>query len=78
VDAERQATAIADQVLALVGVGCTNRRIAEALFISPKAASVHVTPILDTLGRSSRVEAALFAARAGIGGDAGGSGPRAG
>ena len=53
------------EVLALVSAGRTNREIGETLFISEKTASVHVTHILDKLGVSSRVEAALLAARAG-------------
>ena len=53
------------EVLALVADGRTNREIGEALFISTKTASVHVTHILDKLGVSSRTEAALLAARAG-------------
>jgi DNA-binding CsgD family transcriptional regulator len=57
------------EVLALVAAGRTNREIGESLFISPKTASVHVTHILDKLGVSSRVEAALAASRAGIGVD---------
>ena len=54
------------EVLALVAEGRTNRQIGEALFISAKTASVHVTHILVKLGVSSRTEAALLAARAGI------------
>ena len=54
------------EVLSLVGEGRTNREIADRLFISEKTASVHVTHILDKLGVSSRVEAALVAARAGL------------
>jgi DNA-binding CsgD family transcriptional regulator len=54
------------EVLALVADGRTNAQIGEALFISDKTASVHVTHILDKLGVSSRVEAALAAVRAGI------------
>ena len=54
------------EVLALVAEGRTNREIGEALFISDKTASVHVTHILTKLGVSSRTEAALVAARAGI------------
>ena len=53
------------EVLALLAEGRTNREIADRLFISEKTASVHVTHILDKLGVSSRVEAALVAARAG-------------
>jgi DNA-binding CsgD family transcriptional regulator/tetratricopeptide (TPR) repeat protein len=59
-------------VLALVAAGHTNREIGEALFISEKTASVHVTHILDKLGVGSRTEAALLAAR---GTDAVTSGP---
>ena len=63
------------EVLALVAEGRTNREIGDALFISTKTASVHVTHILTKLGVSSRTEAALLAARAGIGrGDAAGQG----
>jgi len=54
------------EVLALVAAGRTNAEIADALFISPKTASVHVTHILQKLGVASRVEAALRASEAGI------------
>ncbi len=54
------------EVLALLAEGRTNRQIGEALFISDKTASVHVTHILDKMGVSSRTEAALLAARAGV------------
>ena len=54
------------EVLALVAAGRTNGQIAQELFISPKTASVHVTHILDKLGVSSRIEAAMIAARAGL------------
>jgi DNA-binding NarL/FixJ family response regulator len=54
------------EVLGLVAAGRTNGQIAQELFISPKTASVHVTHILDKLGVSSRIEAAMIAARAGI------------
>ena len=54
------------EVIALVAAGRTNGQIARELFISPKTASVHVTHILDKLGVSSRIEAAMIAARAGI------------
>ena len=53
------------EVLALLADGRTNRQIGDALFISDKTASVHVTHILSKLGVSSRTEAALMAARAG-------------
>ena len=54
------------EVLALLADGRTNGEIGAALFISTKTASVHVTHILDKLGVSSRVEAALLANRAGV------------
>jgi DNA-binding NarL/FixJ family response regulator len=52
-------------VLDLIAEGRTNREIGDALFITDKTASAHVTHILAKLGVSSRTEAALLAARAG-------------
>jgi DNA-binding CsgD family transcriptional regulator len=51
------------EVLALVADGRTNRQIAEALFISNKTASVHVSNILAKLGVANRGEAAAVAHR---------------
>jgi DNA-binding NarL/FixJ family response regulator len=53
-------------VLALVAAGRSNRQIAQALFISPRTASVHVSNILAKLGVASRVEAATNAHRLGL------------
>jgi DNA-binding NarL/FixJ family response regulator len=53
-------------VLALVAEGYTNRRIAEALFISESTAGVHVSNILGKLGVASRTEAAAVATRLGL------------
>jgi len=50
-------------VLRLVADGRSNSQIAEALFISSKTASVHVSNILAKLGVASRVEAAAVAHR---------------
>lgn len=50
-------------VLRLVAAGRTNRQIAEALFIAPKTASVHVSNILAKLGVAGRGEAAALAHR---------------
>jgi ATP/maltotriose-dependent transcriptional regulator MalT len=54
------------EVLALVAGGCSNRQIAQLLFISPKTASVHVSNILAKLGVSGRLEAAAVAHRLGL------------
>lgn len=53
-------------VLALLAEGRTNRQIADALFISAKTASVHVSNILAKLGVSNRGEAAAAARRLGL------------
>ena len=55
------------EVLGLLGLGRTNRQIAEELFISEKTASVHVTHLLRKLNVASRVEAAAVAQRVGLG-----------
>jgi DNA-binding CsgD family transcriptional regulator len=54
------------EVLALVADGQTNRQIAEALFISDKTASVHVSNILAKLGAANRGQAAAAAHRLGL------------
>ena len=54
------------EVLGLVADGRSNGEIAERLYISRKTAAVHVTHILDKLGASNRVEAAMTAARLGF------------
>jgi DNA-binding CsgD family transcriptional regulator len=51
-------------VLALVARGLTNREIADALIISAKTASVHVSHILHKLDAPNRREAAAIAQRA--------------
>src|SRR3954467_5784708 len=48
-------------VLTLVGRGLTNRQIADALTISEKTVSVHVSKVLSKLGFASRTQAALYA-----------------
>jgi DNA-binding CsgD family transcriptional regulator len=55
-------------VLGLVCAGCTNRQIAERLFISPKTAGLHVSHILAKLGVTTRGEAAALVHRLGPGG----------
>jgi DNA-binding CsgD family transcriptional regulator/tetratricopeptide (TPR) repeat protein len=59
-------TAREAEVLVLVAEGRTNRQIAEALFISTKTASVHVSNILAKLSVSNRGEAAAAARRLGL------------
>ncbi len=54
------------EVLALVAEGRTNRQIADALFISAKTASVHVSNILAKLDVVNRGEAAAVARRLGL------------
>jgi DNA-binding CsgD family transcriptional regulator len=65
----RQAEALrrAATITAHLGaVGRSNGQIAQALFISPKTASVHVSNILAKLGVHTRVEAAAVAHRLGL------------
>jgi DNA-binding CsgD family transcriptional regulator len=54
------------EVLRLVAAGRSNRQIAEALYISRKTASVHVSNILTKLGVRSRGEAAATARSLGL------------
>ena len=54
------------EVLRLVAAGRSNQQVADALFISRKTASVHVSHILAKLGVSTRVEAAAAAHRLGL------------
>jgi len=54
------------EVLRLVAAGRSNGQIAEALFISRKTASVHVSNILAKLGVHTRTEAAAAAHRMGL------------
>jgi len=51
------------EVLASLVDGRTNREIAEAMFISVKTASVHVSNILRKLGVANREEAARLGSR---------------
>jgi len=54
------------EVLALLARGWSNRRIAQELEISEVTVRTHVGRILDKLGVSTRVEAALHALRLGL------------
>jgi len=57
------------EILTLVGQGRSDPEIAEALFISPKTASVHVANIKGKLGVESRLQIALRARELGLVGD---------
>jgi len=58
------------EVLRLLCNGLTNREIAEALYIAPSTAKVHVRHILRKLNARSRVHAILIARRLGLTSDA--------
>jgi DNA-binding CsgD family transcriptional regulator len=59
-------TAREREVLLHVAAGRTNRQIAEALYISPRTAGVHVSRILAKLGAATRGEAAAAGRLAGV------------
>ncbi|HEU4977765.1 MAG TPA: response regulator transcription factor [Solirubrobacteraceae bacterium] len=54
------------EILRLVAEGKENSEIAGELFISPKTVKNHVASILDKLAIENRIQAAVFAVRAGI------------
>jgi DNA-binding NarL/FixJ family response regulator len=54
------------EILRLVAEGKENAQIAGELFISPKTVKNHVASILDKLAIENRIQAAVFAVRAGI------------
>jgi len=54
------------EVIRLVAAGWSNQQIADALFITRKTASVHVSNILGKFGVRNRVEAAAIAQRLGM------------
>jgi DNA-binding NarL/FixJ family response regulator len=58
------------EVIRLLAAGYSNQQIADALFLTRKTASVHVSNILGKLGVSNRVQAAAIAQRLGIVADA--------
>ncbi|MEX2424297.1 MAG: AAA family ATPase [Acidimicrobiia bacterium] len=49
------------EVLSLMAAGCSNVAIADALFITPKTASHHVSAVLSKLNASSRLQAVATA-----------------
>jgi DNA-binding CsgD family transcriptional regulator len=54
------------EVLQFVAAGWSNQQIADALFITRKTASVHVSNIVAKFGAANRVEAAAIAHRLGM------------
>ena len=54
------------EVLALIGRGFANKRIALELGIAEKTVKTHVGNVLSKLGVSDRTQAALYAARLGL------------
>jgi DNA-binding NarL/FixJ family response regulator len=58
------------EVLRLVADGATNREIGSQLFISEHTVSFHMKNILAKLHLKNRAQAAAFAIRAGLAGDA--------
>jgi DNA-binding NarL/FixJ family response regulator len=63
-------TAREHQVLAEIAHGRSNREIARALTLSEKTVKTHVSAILTKLGVQDRTQAALYAVRTGLVGDA--------
>jgi DNA-binding NarL/FixJ family response regulator len=56
------------EVLRLIAAGCSNRAIAETLFISPNTVLRHVSHIFAKTGVANRAEAAAYATRHGLAG----------
>ena len=54
------------EVLRLIAAGCSNRAIAQALFISPNTVLRHVSNIFAKTGVANRAEAAAYATRQGL------------
>jgi DNA-binding NarL/FixJ family response regulator len=62
------------EVLELLASGLRNRQIAQKLFLSEKTVRNHISAILGKLHANDRTEAALIAARHGLGPTDGASG----
>ncbi len=54
------------EVLGLIVEGCSNREIAEALFVSPRTVDTHITNVLAKLDAKSRTAAVAAARRLGL------------
>jgi DNA-binding NarL/FixJ family response regulator len=55
------------EVLAHVAAGCSNKAIAEALFVSPNTVKTHVASLLRKLDVNSRAQLATIAVQHGLG-----------
>jgi len=51
------------RILDLIAEGCTNRQIAETMFLAEKTVKNYVSNLLSKLGMERRTQAATFAAR---------------
>jgi two-component system response regulator DevR len=51
------------KILDLIAEGCTNRQIAESIFLAEKTVKNYVSSLLSKLGMERRTEAAVYAAR---------------
>ncbi len=71
-DPSAELTARELEVVALIGAGEPNKRIAAALGIGERTVRSHVSSVLSKLGLTSRTQVALWAAREGIAGGEGG------
>ena len=63
---ESPLTARESEVLGLVSTGLSNRQVGNALFISDKTASVHLSHIMSKLGATTRTEAVSIARQRGL------------
>ena len=66
-------TAREQEVLALLAQGLANKQIARRLGIAEKTVKAHLTSVFQRIGVTDRTQAALWAQRQGIGGEAAGS-----
>ncbi|MDE2126725.1 MAG: response regulator transcription factor [Armatimonadetes bacterium] len=55
-----------NEVLRLLSTGLNNREIGQTIFIAESTVKTHVEHIIDKLGVSDRVQAAVWAARCGV------------
>ena len=66
IDGQASLTARELEVLRLVVAGCTDRQIADALFLSPRTVHHHVANVMAKLGAANRAAAAKLALAGGL------------